>query len=171
MCQFSSNCKNFQPPKDKKANQSNCVLLCNRNPLLQYTIPDRLLYIKKPRRGDADAYAEDEMEFSPLSINDLIVTDDFQEKIKEIEASETMTSFQKTEAVKQVEMEKAITESQDLTELDTQNLETPEAGRVKEKFEKTDFAKAQDKALEEAVEESTNMENYRHLVPRRKRRR
>lgn len=167
MCQFSSNCKNFTPPKDKQANQSNCIVLCARNPLLQYEIPDRLVRINQPRRGNADDYAESNMEFAPIPLTDILKQDEFKAKIKKIEESETMTNFQKEEAIKQAEMEKAIQTSQEGEELDTLNIPKPNpAAKATDAFKETEFGKAQQESMENAIKDSTD--NWHNLVPKRK---
>ncbi len=66
MCQHSKNCKNFFK---NPVNNSNCMILCSRNPLLNYEINDVFIPLKALTKEEAhlDEQTSDEGGISETS--------------------------------------------------------------------------------------------------------
>jgi hypothetical protein len=143
MCQYSKNCKNFTP---SKRNSVNCRILCARNPLLDYELPNEFTPVRALTKEEKNL----DFEMSPVSI--IKDSDDFNEseikaQLEKIRTDKSIPDGVKRDRVQDILIKRGIIQSTGGEELDTRNL--PKQQKPKPLSESLKLTDKREKEMEE----------------------
>lgn len=169
MCQYAKNCINFIPNKGKRSN-ANCRILCTRNPLLDYELPNEF----SPIRALTPEEANLEVETSPIRVireGDGFDEQSIKDMITKVKEDKTIPIGIKRDKIQEILIKKGIIESTGSEDLDTRNLKPSRSVPLKESLVETSKRKEQMDEVAEQVKdhtmESQDVTGWR--VPQRKR--
>jgi len=151
MCQYANNCKNFIP---NKRNTTNCKVLCTRNPLLDYELPNEF----EPLRALSKAEANLEFEMSPAKVireGDNFDISSIKDEIAKIQEDQKMPNGIKRDKVQEILIKRGILQSTGGEELDTRNLPETKSSPLAEVLKETSKRKEQMDEVAEQVKENT----------------
>ena len=150
MCQYKDNCKNFIP---NKRNNTNCRVLCTRNPLLDYELPNEF----EPVRALSKAEANLEFEMSPAKVikeGDNFDIANIKDEIAKIQEDQKIPNGIKRDRVQEILIKRGILESTQGEELDTTNLPETRNVSLQEALTETNKRKEQTSEVAEVVEDN-----------------
>jgi len=152
MCQYKDNCKNFIA---SKKNNTNCRVLCARNPLLDYELPNEFTPVRALTREEKNL----DFEMSPVAI--IKDSDDFNEseikaRLEEIRDDKSLTQGMKRDKTQEILIKRGIIQSTGGEELDTRNLPKAQPSKpLSEVLKETSKREQQKAEAGKVVEENT----------------
>lgn len=118
MCQYSNNCKNFIP---SKTNNTNCIILCTRNPQLDYELPNNFVPIRALSREEVNL----DIEVSPIKIireGENFDETSIKDMIQKVKDDKKIPEGVKRDRVQDILIKRGIIQSTSGEFLDTTNL-------------------------------------------------